>query len=251
MKKSKQHSFDIEEADKYGIKEAILLANIRHWLDKNKANGSNIYDGRVWTYNSHKAFSELFPYMSAKQIRTALNKLSDAGILITGNYNKSAYDRTLWYTIDEPAYLQDAGDKTRTSISPNGRVDLTNASIPFAHMGSPIPDINTDSKPDINTLSMREREVQEILDTWNDLYGCRLRLSKTRASHIAARLKTYEAEAIKTAMSNRLANRYWDTPAGRPHRNNIDSFIRNDDQVDKYLNQESTQEYTRKEEMPF
>ena len=109
-------------------------------------------------------------------------------------------------------------------------------------------------EPNVNTLSTKpevERSCQEILDNWNELYGCKLRLTKKRIGHIRARISEFGVEDLKKSMENRLANRYWDTPAGRPHRNNIDSFIRNIDQVDKYLNQESTQEYTRKEEMPF
>ena len=57
------HSFDIEVAKKYGITEAILLNNINFWIEKNKANEINFYDGYYWTFNSKKAFSELFPYL--------------------------------------------------------------------------------------------------------------------------------------------------------------------------------------------
>lgn len=92
-----QHSFDIDIAKEYGILEAILLNNLWFWIEKNRANGTNYYDDNYWTYNSTRAFNELFPYASQRKIQTALAHLKDEEIIITGNYNKSAYDRTLWY----------------------------------------------------------------------------------------------------------------------------------------------------------
>ena len=92
-----QHSFDVDIAKKYGILEAILLNNLWFWIEKNKANNTNFYDGFYWTYNSTRAFNELFPYVSQRQIQNALKHLKEEGILQTGNYNKISYDRTLWY----------------------------------------------------------------------------------------------------------------------------------------------------------
>ena len=53
-----QHSFDIEIAEKYGVSEAILLQHLWFWIEKNKANEVNFYDGTYWTYNSIKALKD-------------------------------------------------------------------------------------------------------------------------------------------------------------------------------------------------
>ena len=74
---SKNHSFNIDDAVKYGVNQAILLSNFRHWLDYHKANKTNIHDGFVWMYNSSKSFSELFPYMKASSIRRWLKELEE------------------------------------------------------------------------------------------------------------------------------------------------------------------------------
>ncbi len=92
-----QHSFDVDIAKEYGILEAILLNNIWYWIEKKKANEVNFYDGFYWTYNSTRAFNQLFPYVSQRQIQNALKKLKEQELIQTGNYNKIAYDRTLWY----------------------------------------------------------------------------------------------------------------------------------------------------------
>ena len=104
---SEQHFFDIEIAKKYGVNEAIIYTNLLFWIKKNKANGTHYYDGRYWSYNSVKAFQTLFPYLSSRQIRNALDNLVDNGILIKGNYNNNHYNRTLWYAFkEEPEELK-------------------------------------------------------------------------------------------------------------------------------------------------
>ena len=146
-----QHYFDINIAMKYGIQPAIILNNLYFWIEKNRANEKHFYDGYYWTYNSMKAFSELFPYMTERQIDYAIKKLVESGLIIKGNYNKSSYDRTCWYAITKAGYsiLQNCEmDKTNLeySISQNCEMDKTNLSNGNDTIVKPIPDINTDSK---------------------------------------------------------------------------------------------------------
>lgn len=93
------HSYSVETAMSIGIPSAVLLEYINYWIQKNKANNKHFYDGCYWTYNSVKAFGELFPEMSSKQIRSALERLQVEGIIKTGNYSKNPYDRTNWYAL--------------------------------------------------------------------------------------------------------------------------------------------------------
>ena len=95
------HSFDIGHAVRFGIHEAIIMSNLAFWIQKNKANKKSYKDGRYWTYNSAKAFAELFPYMSVHQVRRALDKLEREGVIIKANYNQSAYDRTTWFAFTD------------------------------------------------------------------------------------------------------------------------------------------------------
>lgn len=131
------HNFDTDIAEKYGLLEAILLNHIYYWVEKNRANNINFYDGNCWTYNSTRAFNELFPYVSERQIKNALKHLREEGILITGNYNKSSYDRTLWYALSEKGY----------SIVQKCPMESTADADESCKNVRPIPD----NKPDINT----------------------------------------------------------------------------------------------------
>ena len=123
------HSFDPKIATKVGVNAAVLYQNIVWWTQKNAANGKHLHDGRHWTYNSIKAFDALFPYLTSKQIRTALDKLEDAGLILSGTFNKAGYDRTKWYCPVEP-------------------IDLPKKANGTAQKGEPIPVSKPVSKPD-------------------------------------------------------------------------------------------------------
>jgi hypothetical protein len=92
-----RHSFDPEVASHVGMTAAVIYQNIVWWCEKNAANGKHLHEGRHWTYNSVKAFADLFPYMTQDQIRRALQRLEDAGYIGVGNFNATPTDRTKWF----------------------------------------------------------------------------------------------------------------------------------------------------------
>lgn len=144
-----QHHFDIDLAKKYGILEAVLLDNFCFWTVKNAANEVHIHDGRVWTYNSVKAFCEMMPYASSKQIRRALSHLEADGLIVTGNFNNSPYDRTKWYALTDKAFFE----------CHLGNFDLPKRANGEAEKGKPIP-YTTVEPPDI-------RESSSLLNKYN------------------------------------------------------------------------------------
>lgn len=141
------HHFSVEIAVEYGVNAAILFQNIHFWCEKNRANGMNCHDGMYWTYNSRKAFRELFPYMSEKQIKAALDKLIENGLITTGTYNEDARDRTLWYAVTKK------GD----CIFQNGNMEMPETANANAENGSPLPYIK---QTDINTDRYKEAEEE-------------------------------------------------------------------------------------------
>lgn len=99
-----EHSFDVDVAVKYGVNAAILLQNLYWWIQKNRANKLHYHDGTYWTYNSREAYTKLFPYLSERQVKTAMDKLIADGIVITGDYNTNRYKRPTWYAITNKGY---------------------------------------------------------------------------------------------------------------------------------------------------
>lgn len=93
--------FDSEIAQRYGVDEAIMIWNLSYWIQHNEANGVHFHDGRTWTFNSVDAFTKIFPFWTRAQIRRILGSLEDKGVIITGNYNETAYDRRMWYAFTD------------------------------------------------------------------------------------------------------------------------------------------------------
>ena len=140
------YGFNGEIARLYGVDEAVFIHNLYWWIAKNEANGRHYHDGKSWTYNSMKAFTDLFPFWTEKQVRRIVRKLSDCGALLVGNYNDLPFDRTQWYALsDEVNAVYQKGSidspKRANDICPNGRMTS-------AQTGAPIPDSKPDSKPD-------------------------------------------------------------------------------------------------------
>lgn len=150
------YTFDTDVAKLVGADAAAIFQNVMFWCMRNAANGKNEHDGRFWTYNSARALAELFPWLSAKQVRNALSKLERAGLVVSGNYNKVGYDRTKWYAVGDeglrfceisPAKPQDADAQTGASIFPNGQIDFSTGENRSDREGKPIPDVKPVHKP--------------------------------------------------------------------------------------------------------
>lgn len=199
-----QHSFDIDIAKEYGILEAILLNHLWFWIKKNEANDTNYYDDNYWTYNSTRAFNELFPYVSQRQIQNALNHLKEEKIILTGNYNKSAYDRTLWYAFSKKGKCIMQKCKMEDVEKGNG----------LCENGKPIPDINTNENQISNNNSIYDFLQEngfvlapihyEIISEWEDNELTRHAIkqavlnNKYNIKYVQSILNAYKRANIKT-----------------------------------------------------
>ena len=222
------HSYNVNVASDVGVNSAVLFSNILHWVRVNRANGRNHRDGKFWTYNSCKAWAELFPEFSEVQVKHALKKLKDKGYIVTGDYNENRYDHTLWYSLSDEAealFLDAQSNSEKNSID---QTNLSNREVKKRQ--STNTDINTDKKPDINSLGLHpeeeekekvsKEELNRLVDAYHDLCPkmSKLRkLSDKRASSLRARLKEYSEEEVKTvfelagksAFLNGSNNRGW------------------------------------------
>lgn len=95
-----------------GLNEAIVLQQIHYWLASNAERNSHrhFHDGRWWTWGTIEELQRQFPFWSESTVKRAVTKLRENGLLLAGNYNRVAFDRTLWYTIDYDA-LASIGSK--------------------------------------------------------------------------------------------------------------------------------------------
>lgn len=186
------HSFDISYAKKYGVDEAIMISNFQYWLKRNWANDKHKHDGRTWTYNSVTSFEKLFPYWTGKQIRRILDSLVSHGVLMRGEYNKSVYDRTSWYAfVCESTFLFENLDLPKWETQEDGK-------------GEPIPNINTDSKPDEKHKDSEQIEL--LVSKINQVAGTAFKASNKETSKlISARLKEYSLNDLLLVVEHKTA----------------------------------------------
>lgn len=149
--KKQMHYFDVEDAMQYGVEKAIILSNIRFWLNNNKNKDLSVvkHDGYYWMYNTAKDMSNVLPYFTQSKVQRLLKQLEDDGVLIVGNYNKVKYDRTKWYTLSEFTYDENCSTQTselnigneqieqpiqdsKTNTKTNNKID-TCINIPFSN----------------------------------------------------------------------------------------------------------------------
>lgn len=143
--------FDREIAQLVGVECAVLYQNISFWVETNRANNRNFVEGKYWTYNSARAFAELFPFWSSSKVVRLLIKLEESNLIESGEFNKQGYDRTKWYTICQ-----------------NRQMDSLESANGVAKNGKAIPDINTDIKPDTNII-VRKEKTAEVKYTKDDI----------------------------------------------------------------------------------
>ena len=207
------HTFDVNIAVEYGVNAAVLLQNIGYWIKQNEANEMNYYDGYYWTFNSRRAYKELFPYMSERQINTAFQKLIDNGLIITGNYNKLAYDRTLWYALTQKGKCILHFDIMENDKMSNGECQNV----------KPIPDIN----PNINTNN--KHIYMQIKDLYNETcvsFPRLTALSDKRKQAIKARLNSYSFEQIKEVFKKAEASDFLKGKNNRDWKANFDWLMK-------------------------
>ena len=95
--------FDEYIATTYGIPEAVMLNDIMYWEKHNRLNGRNFFNGRYWTYNTFKAFVEIYPYFSERTLKRAIQHLIDADLILVGNFDNDRFKHTNYYTLSDKA----------------------------------------------------------------------------------------------------------------------------------------------------
>lgn len=147
-----EYHFKPEVAQEYGVSEAIFIHSLSYWIEKNKSNRRHFHDGRYWSYDSHKAIAERFPFWTVRQIERIIANCKEKGAILVGNYNTDKTVRTQWYALTDATYsiyftetvdcippnsemaepqAFDDKEKKDGPIPPNGEMQTTKEGDPF------------------------------------------------------------------------------------------------------------------------
>lgn len=167
------HTFDIDIAKERGVDQAVIIQHLQFWILKNRNDGRNLRDGHYWTFTSIQALVKHFPYWTEDQIGYAVARLVMDGILIKGNFNRTAFDRTIWYAFqDEEKWLpkEEGRDaQGRKPILENSEIETGKVRNRFRKSTEPIPYIPTDeSKRENKEDHMVSEEIDEAIRYLNE-----------------------------------------------------------------------------------
>lgn len=133
-----------------GAGAATVYQNILYWCERNEANEVNYFEGKYWTYNSRVAFTRLFKCFSERQVRSFLDKLVEANLVLVGEFNKSKSDRTKWYAVNpaQPHVTEMSNGVTKmsngsdqnvqchTDIKPNTKINNKKVNSTYQNQGA-------------------------------------------------------------------------------------------------------------------
>jgi len=175
--------FDTEIAKKFDTDTAIILYNIQFWIELNTKNKNehNFKNGKYWTFNSANTFTEVFDWLSEKQIRTRLNKLVESGYLEEGNFNKRGGDKTKWYSLTNRSDQMVNCSSQMVSCSDQTGTCSDQMVSATSQMVRPLPDIkqqmlNTDIKQHISLVEKKSKSKKqkdiEVKDVHKVILDC-------------------------------------------------------------------------------
>lgn len=209
---SREHHFHVLAAVKVGVNAAILLDQFDYWIDKNKSNDRHFHDGRYWTYNSTKAFAEMYPYLSPKAIRTALKKLEEGGYIVVGDYSHDRMKRPNWYSITEKGYelLNCTEVPKDTNEQPVGAVRTApegNSHI-YTYSSSSTDSSSSTQKTDDAQKDDTAKAIKTIIDYFNERLGTHYTYRNRNINGlIKARMSEgFSVEDFKTVVDNKIAS---------------------------------------------
>jgi len=221
--------FDTEIAKKFDTDTAIILYNIQFWIELNTKNKNehNFKNGKYWTFNSANTFTEVFDWLSEKQIRTRLNKLVESGYLEEGNFNKRGGDKTKWYSLTNRSDQMVNCSSQMVSCSDQTGTCSDQMVSATSQMVRPLPDIkqqmlNTDIKQHISLVEKKSKskkqkdiEVKDVHKVILDCYNFYFRKGATPSKDFSWTknadkwLETYSLEEIKVAMEKWSLYDHW------------------------------------------
>ena len=182
-----------------GLTEAVVLQQIHYWVSKKK----HFYDQKYWTYNSYEGWQDQFSFLTPRQIQYAINNLEKCGLLISGNYNKLAIDRTKWYTINYEKLnekLDGFSPTDKIACPPNKIVESIDASVKPSNTNvRAIPETTTKTTTEVNIYML----IEWIKENCPEVSKLKTQITPPECEKIITEFGIDKVKAKLLAMENR------------------------------------------------
>jgi len=166
----------LREEFKLDLISTAILQHFAFWINKNASDGKNVNNEKCWTFQTLNQIAKYLKITVAR-VRYAIDKLVAKGYLIKDNFNKTAYDRTIWYSFKDEQILQKIISEINKKNPPiNSQMEKIKLSNPSEEISEPIPKAKnkistkealneSQSKPKITfeTISQEKKEISATL----------------------------------------------------------------------------------------
>ncbi len=194
-----EHKFNVELATKYGIEKAIIISHIWFHQQSNGKHPAFTRNGKTYGFLTKVVVENSYPYLKYNSVRRWLKELEDDGVLESIQPNIQNWKQQKYYRLHDDISGQWSDQSGQSSINTNEKVNYV-----------------------------------QFVDLWNQLFGANLRITEGKRKQINARLSRFSEEELRQALHNRSHN---DWIMQSKYKGEWDSFWRNDEKVERYLNQ--------------
>lgn len=168
------HCFSVDLALRVGLNEAIILQHFHYWHTLNESNDTMQSDGKTWFFLSNARIRQVFPYLSERKIRTAIEHLVVGGYIVKDEGR--GYNRSTWYALTKSALmLFSPSDETsnafvKTSNAFSGNVESIDSNIDNNIDNNIISEgkeiYKEKKKFDFRTALIEAGVTEEVADAW-------------------------------------------------------------------------------------
>lgn len=241
-------------AKKVGVNHAIFLQQMHYWLRKSK----HTHDGHKWVYNSYAEWQKQMPWLTVRGVRKVIGDLEKGGYIVSGNFNRMAFDKTKWYRIDykplcgiEHSMCQEVSDDAPEMADDVSQSDASDV----AQSDTPIPETTqeTTNNQSVNRPRAKKRrqnrfDYTEEFESFWQAYPKVRRLAKGEAFSEWSAIDPDPAliEKIMAAIQTQVAHRKdWKKENGKyiPHPSRWLKNGRWDDEVETNSTNDSDDEW--------
>jgi hypothetical protein len=210
-------SFDQGIAIECGVNAAIVYNHILYWLQQNIRNPRCWHEEKIWMYESLPKIAEFFRFLTEKEVRLAITRLLEAGLLIRENFNSNKFDKTSWYSITDPSFILEI--KKVNSKRPQGRIDAT----PEAHPSDPTGGSYKEEIRIRNKKNLKETPISpkgESVSSSLSNFGDHVRLNMLDYDALCAKHTRPAIDDLIEDLNNYIPNK-----PGKPYKDHL-SVIR-------------------------
>lgn len=106
-------------AMKFGVNAAMVHQTLAYHIKEAQSKKRNLRNGRYWYYATYAEIQDQLPFLTERQIRSAVNALNDAHLITTAHFKGSPQPHTTWYDIPDATMEYTYPTKKRKKQSDN------------------------------------------------------------------------------------------------------------------------------------